>query len=168
MLRRPIFWIAFIAFSLAAALFTFRNFSAAFPLVSIDLQMNRGDALRQARALAEKNAWPPQGFDQAAEFSGDQEAQNFIELEGGGKPELARILKDKIFALYTWRVRHFKEADAHESLIRFTPAGEPYGFRIKLPDQEKGASKSVEEALRIAEDAATNDWKIDFNRYQRI
>src|SRR4030095_7182659 len=98
MLRRPAFWIAFAAFSLVAAAFTFRNFSAAFPLVSIDLQMNRGEALRQARSLAEKNAWPPPGFDQAAEFCGNQETQNFIELEGGGKPELGRILKDRIFA----------------------------------------------------------------------
>src|SRR5262245_50281139 len=168
MLRRPIFWIAFIAFSLAAALFTFKNFSAAFPLISIDLQMNRGDALRQARLLAEKNAWPPQGFDQAAEFSGDQESQNFIELEGGGKPELARILKEHIFAPYTWRVRQFKEADAHEALVRFTPEGEPYGFRVKLPDQEKGASLPVDEARHLAEQTASSDWKIDFGRYQLV
>ena len=35
MLRRPVFWIVFIAFSLAAAIFTFKNFSTAFPLVSV-------------------------------------------------------------------------------------------------------------------------------------
>jgi hypothetical protein len=168
MLRRPLFWIAFIAFSVATAIFTFRNFSTAFPLVSIDLQMDRAAALRQARSLVESNAWPPAGFDQAAEFSADQELQNFIELEGGGKPELSRILKEKIFALYTWRVRHFKEADAHETLVRFTPEGEPYGFRVKLPDQEKGASQTAEEALRIAEASAKNDWKIDFSQYQLV
>src|SRR6516165_2574639 len=98
MLRRPIFWIVFIALSLAAAGFTFKYFSTAFPLVSIDLQMNRKDALDAASRLAQKNAWPPNVFDQAAEFNSDQETQNFIELEGGGKPELSRILKEKIFA----------------------------------------------------------------------
>lgn len=164
MLRRPVFWIGFIALSFAAAIFTFKYFSTAFPLVAIDVRMDRTDALRVARSLAEKNSWPPKGFDQAAEFGGDQEVQNFIELEGGGKPELSRILNEKIFAPYTWRVRHYKEADAHETLVRFTPEGEPYGFYVKLPDQEPGDSISTEEAQRIAEEAARNDWRIDFNR----
>src|SRR5881409_2728513 len=151
MFRKPAFWIFFLVFSVAAAVFALRNFSAAFPLVSINLQMDREAALAAARMLAEKSAWPPGGFDQAAEFSADQEVQNFIELEGGGKQELGRILKENIFAPYTWRVRHFKEGDAHETLVRFTPGGEPYGFRVKLPDPETGDSKTVEEARRIAE-----------------
>src|SRR5207244_9603149 len=55
-----------------------------------------------------------------------------------------------------------------ETLIRFTPEGEPYGFRVKLPDQEKGESKPVEEARGIAEAAARDGWKIDFGRYQLV
>jgi hypothetical protein len=130
--------------------------------------MDRADALRDARALAQKNAWPPNGFAQAAEFNADQAAQNFIELEGGGKPELSRILKEKIFAPYTWVVRHFKEGDAHETIVRFTPEGKPYGFRVKLPDEEKGASQPAAEAQQIAEATAKTDWNIDFGRYQLV
>ena len=52
MLRRPVFWIVFTALSIAAAIFTFKNFSTAFPLVSINLKMDRPDALRLARSLA--------------------------------------------------------------------------------------------------------------------
>src|SRR5215471_8844252 len=168
MLRRPLFWIAFAALSVAAAIFTFKNFSTAFPLVSINLKMDRPDALRMARSLAEKNVWPSKGFDEAAEFAANQEVQNFIELEGGGKPELRRIVQEKIFSPFTWRVRHFKEGDAHETLIRFTPEGEPYGFVVKLPNQEKGADKPVEEARRIAEETARSDWKIDFTNYSLV
>jgi hypothetical protein len=168
MLRRPVFWIVFTALSLAATVFTVRNFSTAFPLVSIDLQMDRGEALRQARLLVEQNAWPPAASDQAAEFSGDQELQNFIELEGGGKQELGRILRDKIFALYNWRVRHFKEGDTHETLVRFTPDGRPNGFAVKLPDQEKGPGLPAEDALRIAEETARTTWNIDLSRYERV
>src|SRR5262249_52814812 len=168
MLRRPVFWIVFTALSIAAAIFTFKNFSTAFPLVAINLQMDRAEALRAARTLVEKNSWPSKDFDQAAEFSADQEVQNFIELEGGGKPELRRIVEQHIFAPYTWRVRHFKEGNAHETLVRFTPEGEPYGFVVKLPDDEKGESKVVEEARRIAEQTAMRDWKIDFAIYQLV
>jgi len=168
MLRRPAFWIVFVLLSVAAAIFTFRNFSTAFPLVSIDFRMDRAQALQSARMLAEKYGWPPMGFDAAAEFSGDQEVQNFIELEGGGKPELARILKNRIYAPYRWRVRLFKEGDAHETLVRFTPEGDPYGFRVQLPAEEKGASIPVKEAQQIAEDTARNEWKIDFTTYKLV
>jgi len=166
MLRRPWVWIVFVVLSAGAAIFTFRNFSTAFPLVSIELKMDRADAIRSARALAEKYSWPPAGFDQAAEFGGDQEVQNFIELEGGGKQELGRVLKEKIYALYTWRVRHFKQGDAHEALIRFTPDGMPYGFYVKLPDQEPGDTRPVNQAQQIAETAAQRDWNIDFTKYR--
>src|SRR5881628_2929718 len=166
MLRRPWVWIVFVVLSAGAAIFTFRNFSTAFPLVSIELKMDRADAIRSARALAEKYSWPPAGFDQAAEFGGDQEVQNFIELEGGGKQELGRVLKEKIYALYTWRVRHFKQGDAHEALIRFTPDGMPYGFYVKLPDQEPGDTTPVNQAQQIAETAAQRDWNIDFTKYR--
>src|SRR4051812_20089955 len=168
MLRRPVFWIVFVVLSLAAAVFTFKNFSTAFPLVSIDLQMDRKDALREARLLAEKFSWPPKGYDQAAEFATEQEVQNYIELEGGGKPELSQILKNKIYAPYTWDVRHFKESDAHETRVRFTPEGQPYGFIVKLPEKEKGASIPAAQARQIAETAAAADWKIDFGRYQLV
>src|SRR3989442_6571178 len=168
MLRRPTFWIVFVVLSAGTAIFTLRNFSTAFPLVSIELKMDRADALQSAHTVAQKNTWPPAAFDQAADFNGNQEVQNFIELEGGGKPELGRILKEKIFALYTWRVRHFKEGDPHETLIRFAPDGTPYGFFVKLPDQEAGASKPVEEAQRIGEATAKGDWNVDFSRYRLV
>src|SRR5438034_1828918 len=166
--RRLLLWTVLVVLSVGAAIFTFRNFSTAFPLVSIELKMDRADALRSARTIAQRNAWPPEGFDQAAEFGGNQEVQNFIELEGGGKQELGRILKEKIFALYTWRVRHFKQGDAHETLIRFTPDGTPYGFSLKLPDEERGDTRPEGEAQQIAETAAQRDWGIDFGRYRLV
>src|SRR5437764_13983972 len=100
MLGSRLLWTLFVVLSAVAAIFTLRNFSTAFPLVSIELKMDRADALRSARTLAQKNIWPPAASDQAAEFSANQEVQNFIELEAGGKPELGRILKENLFALY--------------------------------------------------------------------
>src|SRR5438132_714888 len=168
MLGSRLLWTLFVVLSAGAAIFTLRNFSTAFPLVSIELKMDRADALRSARTIAQRNAWPPEGFDQAADFGGSQEVQNFVELEGGGKQELGRILREKIFALYTWRVRHFKQGDAHETLIRFTPDGTPYGFSVKLPEEERGETRPEGEAQQIAETAAQRDWGIDFGRYRLV
>src|SRR3954470_13256399 len=136
MFRKPVFWIVFAALSAAAALFALKNFSAVFPLVSVDIRMDRKAALTSAGELAAKHAWPPAGFQQAASFSLDQDVQNFVELEGGGKEALSRMIADHTYAPYTWFVRHFKENDAHEVTLRFTPEGDPYGFKLKIPEDE--------------------------------
>ena len=165
MFRKRVFWILFSLVSLLAIAFTVRNFSAGFPLVSVDVRMDRDGALNQARSLAERNAWPPAGFDQAVSFGGEPEVQNFVELEGGGKEELSRILSQGLYATYKWHVRHFKEGDAHETLISFAPEGRPYGFAVKLPEQEPGASLEAGAARELAEAAAASDWDVDFSRY---
>src|SRR6476659_10019102 len=140
MARKSGFWVLFALVSLAAAFFAWKNFSATFPLVSLDIQMDRKAALDSARGLAGKYGWPPASFDQAASFRVDQEVQNFIELEGGGKDALRQIIADGTFQPYTWLVRNFKEGDPHELLVRFTPKGEPYGFVVRVPEKEAGAS----------------------------
>ena len=81
MLRKPAFWLLFGLISAGAALYALRNFSVAFPLVSVDIRMDRRAALEAARTLAARYAWPPATFDQAASFGVDQQVQNFVELE---------------------------------------------------------------------------------------
>jgi len=144
MFRKPIFWLALSAASIGAVIFTVKYFSEAFPIVTLDLQMNREQALEAARQSAQKYQWKPEDFKQAASFRLDQEVQNFVELEGGGKEAFARMLKDSLYSPYTWRVRHFKEGETHETLIRFTPKGEPYGFVQKLPEKSGGAEHPSE------------------------
>jgi len=166
MFRTRVFWIVFGLASLLAIVFSFRYFSTAFPLLSIDVRMDRDAALTAARDLAQRNAWRPVGFDQAVSFDGDAEVQNFIELEGGGKQELARILREGLYFPYKWTIRHFKEGDAHETRIRFTPGGKPYGFSLRLPEQEAGATMDVEAARALAQSAAERDWQINFAPYR--
>lgn len=166
MFRTRIFWIGFVLASLLATFFSVRYFSTAFPLLAINVRMDRDAALAAARDLAQRNAWPPAGFDQAVSFGGDAEVQNFIELEGGGKQELARILRDGLYFPYTWTARHFKEGEAHETRIRFTPEGKPYGFSVTLPEKEAGATLDVGAARALAQSTAERDWQIDFARYE--
>src|SRR3954452_22847479 len=165
MFRKPAFWILFALVSVGAAFFAWKNFSATFPVVSLDIQMDRKAALDSARVLAGKYSWQPAAGDQAASFRVDQEVQNFIELEGGGKDALRRIIADGTFQPYTWLVRNFKEGDAHESLVRFTPKGDPYGFVVKIPERDAGASLQAGEARAIAERTAVDEWHADLSKY---
>ena len=154
MLRKPAFWLVFALVSVLAVAAARLQFSSAFPLVSIDLRMDRGEALQRARALAAEHRLGPPAFRQAATFGGDEEVQTYVELEAGGKDAFARMIRDGRYAPSAWRVRHFREHDPNETWIRFAPAGVPIGFVERLPETAPGARLPAADARAIAERAA--------------
>lgn len=166
MFRKPIFWVAFILVSAGSIYFASRYFSKAFPIVTLDLEMNRETALAKARELAAKFQFGPEGYDQVASFGGDQEVQNFVELEAGGTEAFKKMMAEGLYHPYRWAVRHFKPGETRETRLRFTPRGEPYGFAVKLPEKDPGAALGADAAQPIAEQSATNDWKIDLGKYR--
>ncbi len=87
MLKRPAFWIFLALLSLVGSVFTYQYFPQAFPIVSLDITMDRERALSAARNLAAQHGLSPPNFRQAASFSSDQRVQTFVELEGGGKEQ---------------------------------------------------------------------------------
>ncbi len=168
MFRKPVFWLVFVLLSLVLIWFSAVNFPRAFPLVSLDLEMDRETALAASRELAERHGWGPAEYRQAATFALDSELQSFVELEGGGKDAFAEMLTGEFVSPYAWEVRHFREFETTETRIRFTPAGKPYGFVEKLPEDEPGAALESPEARRIAERAATTDWAVDLGRFELV
>src|SRR5262245_28709633 len=112
--ERPIVWIALAVLSIASAVFAWRYFPGAFPIVSLDLRMDRPAALAAARALAAERRVGPSDFREAASFSLDDTVQTFVELEGGGKPAFTALVADRWYSPYHWRVRHFKEREKQD------------------------------------------------------
>jgi len=167
LLRRPLFWIPFIGFSILCALFAFYYFPTAFPLVNIDIKMDRVQALNHANELAKQYGWGPEHAQQATSFIADTKVQHFVELEGGGNKAFIEMLKQKLYEAYTWQVRHFQEHNPHELTIIFTPEGNPYGFTEKLPDDRPGSNISSVQAQTIAEQQASF-WNIDLSNYQLV
>jgi hypothetical protein len=100
----------------------------------------------------------PAGYRQAAFFAGDEEAQTFDELEGGGKEAFTRMQRDGLYSAYTWRVRQFKEGETNETTIRFTPDGHPYGFVERLKEDAPGPTLDAGDARGLAEREAASRW----------
>ena len=170
MFRRPGFWITAVMVCVAAAIFAIIYFPLAFPIVALDIRMDRQGALASARELTERFGWGPEGYREAASFGlapQDQELE-FIELEGGGPEVFREVLAGGVFYPYRWTVRHFKERERNETRITFTPAGEPYGFVQVLAEDAPGAALSEEEALAIAERAASAEWGLDLAAFERV
>jgi hypothetical protein len=168
MFRKPIFWFALLAASLGSIYFAVRYFSRAFPIVTLDLRMNRQAALASAAELATRFQFPPSGYRQVASFAGDQEVQNFVELEGGGTTALRAMMAEGLYHPYKWTVRHFKVGETRETTFRFTPRGDPYGFLVKLPEKEPGAALGIDQAREIAERSAGRDWRIDLSKFRLV
>ncbi|MFC1852104.1 lysostaphin resistance A-like protein, partial [candidate division CSSED10-310 bacterium] len=168
MLRKPIFWIIFSLVSIGCVIFAVTYFPVAFPIVNIDLQMNREMALENARTLALKHNWGPESFTQAASFQLDSQVRNFVELRHGGNEAFRKLLQEGHYMPYTWQVRHFKENETNETLIKFTPQGKVYGFSEKLPQNEPGATLESEEALLLAEETIKETWRLDLTVYELI
>src|SRR5262245_55880186 len=167
-MRRPLFWIALALTAVAATAAGIRYFPSAFSIVALDITMDRGRALGEARAIAARDGLGPAGFRQAASFGGDDEAQTFIELDGGGKDAFTRMLQDRTYAAFTWRVRHFKDGETNETTIRFTPDGQPYGFVETLKEDAPGAALDAAAARRIAEEGAAARWHADLARFSLV
>ena len=166
--RSPFFWISATIVSACFIFFGIYYFSQAFPIVHIDLTMNRSQALQQAAVTAEKNQLGPAGYQQAATFFTATSVKTFVELEGGGKNAFVQMMEQHLYEPYTWRVRHFKEFEKNEATIYFTPSGQPYGFIETISEDTAGANIAVEQAQSIAERDAIKNWHINFDHYKLV
>ncbi len=168
MTKKPAFWVLLALVSVASATFSWRYFTSAFPLLSLDIGMDRQAALDSARALAAERRLGPTDFRDAASFSIDGTVQTFVELEGGGKPAFNELVMDRLYTPYRWRVRHFKEGEKHEAMFTFAPDGTPNGFTERLREDAPGAALSAEEARRIAESTAVQQWAADLTAFEAV
>ena len=166
--RSPFFWISASVVSGLLILFSFNFFQRAFPIVQIDITMNRKQALDSAKAIAQRFDLGPENPQQAASFFTDTIVKTFVELEGGGKDVLADMMKQELYQPYTWQIRLFKEFEKNEAIILFTPDGKPYGFVETISEDTPGPNLESSQAQTIAEQAAINNWHIDLTAYKLV
>ena len=168
MFKKPWFWTVFVIISIICGYFAFTYFPKAFPIVNVEITMNREDALQSAEELSQKYNVGPKDHRQAASYGVDGKFQNFVELEAGGKEAFNEVLKSGIYSPYTWKVRHFKEQEVNEALFTFTSEGVPYGIKEKLSEDEVFPNLTSEKAKELAKSKAESDWKIDFSHYKLV
>ena len=168
MFRKSVFWAAFATFAVACTAFAVANFSRAVSIVELDLEMDRASALSAARRLADNFGWGPSGYRQAATFRVDDRARSFVELEGGGPTAFAGLLDEGPFHPYQWVVRHFREGEVREVVVRFRPDGVPYGFHERLSEDAPGAALDPGTARAIAENGTGTPWDVALDRYEPV
>ncbi|MXY32173.1 MAG: CPBP family intramembrane metalloprotease [Gammaproteobacteria bacterium] len=169
MMRRPGPWILFGLLGAAGVVVAIRFFPAAFPIVTLDLAMDRAAAVARADTLARQYGWDPADARTAATFGqADPEVQSYIELEAGGRDAFAGLAASGIHEPYVWTVRRFQEGAVEESQVRFTPAGEPYGFRLRLSEDDPGSGNLAEAEARGVAEGTAAEWGVDLSPFELL
>jgi hypothetical protein len=168
MFRKPLFWAVFILVSLICTAWAVMHFAEAFPLVTLDVKMDRAGALRSAEDLALEREWGPYSPRHAVGFNLDSGVQSFVELEAGGKQAWGDMIQGELYSPYTWNVRLFREGETNETLIRFRPDGTPYGFRERVAEDDPGPSLGSDEAREIAHAAVAAGWNVNLTDYEAV
>jgi hypothetical protein len=169
MSRKASSWILFAVLSAVALTFAVRLFPRAFPIVSVDLRMDRSHAIASTRSVAERlRLGPSSPVREATWFGVDYTVKTFVELEGGGAEVFRDMLARHLYEAYTWRVRRFRSGEARELVVRFRPDGAPYGFREKLREDAPGAALARDVARGIAERSAERDWQLDLAPFDLV
>ncbi len=167
--KTPYFWILFIATSFGSLFVAYHYFPQAFPIIHLDLTMNRSQAITQAKEITSQLELGPQDGYDAASFVTDEQVKTFVELEAGGKDAFVAMMDQNFYQPYTWNVRQFKPYEHNEVTIRFTPDGKPYGFEEKISENITRNNVSKSEAKKIAKKFASSEpWNIDFEKYKHI
>ncbi len=163
--RTPLFWILFTLLSCAGIGISFQYFTRAIPIANVTITMDRSQALEQARIRAQEQSLSPDDYQQAISFTTDTTTKTYVELEAGGTPAFNEMISGTLYAPYTWQVRHFKEFEKHETVLRFTPDGTPYGFKETLAETTPGANLPAQQARVIAEETAQTAWNVPLQEF---
>jgi len=170
--RKPAFWIAYALVAIGALALASRLFPLAIPIVNLDVRMSRTEAIAAARALATRLHLAPEGARAAARFAHDSATQNYVELEGGGKPAFAKLARGEAYWPFWWEVRLFTLGAIDETVIRFSPDGRPIGFAQRLPEtyvrDETRKALDAASARTIAQTRARDDWGVDLSAYKLL
>ena len=136
---------------------------AGQPRHQADAPAGDGDGAR----LAREHKLVADDARSAARFRNDQAAQNYVELEGGGKPAFAQLVTGTVYSPYYWEVRLFKPGDVEEVVIRFRPTAPSTALRAALPETyvRDAARKALDPAAAL--DLANGDRRARLGRRLR-
>src|SRR5262245_20562251 len=171
--RRPAVWVAYALAAAVALAIAWPLFPLAIPVVHLDIKLARVDAIATAREIAARQPLLPGDLRAAARFTHDETAQNYVELEGGGKSAFAALVAGDIYSPYRWEVRLFAPGETTEEVHRFRPDGAPLGFTLRLPQTFVPAERADLALDRAAAQAqaerqAHDDWGVDFGAYKLL
>lgn len=137
--------------------------------LTFDVKMNKTQALDEAKTIGKKLNWNVENSISAANFSINEAAQTYFELQVGNYNALNTLIENEEgYIPAQWAVKLIPKNDSLDYNVYFTPSGKPYGFSKKILDATPGAALSDTEARSIGEKEASTNWDFKLSDYALI
>ncbi len=138
--------IAVAAVSLAVGI---KYFARAFPEATLQLRVNRSQAVSIAQKFLAARGFDLKGYHQAAVFDYDDNSEIYLERTLG-LAKMNRLTSGPVH-LWRWSSRWFRPQQKEEFRAQVTPDGQVVGFDHEIPEDKPGANLDESAARAIAE-----------------
>lgn len=124
-------------------------FNHAFPVASIDVKIDREEAIKRSADFIGKQGFDSRSFDKRIIFDSDYYVSVYLQKTQGIKKSNELIRKG--IPVWFWEVRWFKELQKEGFLVDVDPStGEIVYFHHFILEDEEGSDLSQNEAMAIA------------------
>lgn len=151
---------------LALLVFSICRRDDAFPAASLDLKVNKKDAINLAIAYAETTGFDvPKKIISSSYFSSDSEAATFLEYQFPIS-EANALMRTEI-PIWHWKV-HLLDSKNNEAQVWIGVNGKLHSFERELNKELPAPSVSHEDAVALAEGYAAKELQIDLSKWRLI
>ena len=119
-------------------------FEKTFPTASLDLRLNRQQALVKADEYVSSLGYDVEGYQSSVVFSGDSTCFVFLE-KCLGLLKANKEVRENI-PIWSWQVRFFKELEKEGFTVSVNPIGRIDGFDHHVEDADEGADLTIDVA----------------------
>ncbi|HWY88446.1 MAG TPA: CPBP family intramembrane glutamic endopeptidase, partial [Gemmataceae bacterium] len=132
------------------------------------LSIHSKSAVIQADAIMKDHGLDPRAFRRAAELVNkmDPTINEYLSRRMPVK-QINQIYAEQVPGVL-WRVRYFADSQPEEFAVVLRPDGAPQGFWHTLPEADKGASLTKEDATKLAEKYLREQKQIDLEKWKLV
>lgn len=141
--------LLWVALGIIGAIFAHKYFFRAFPEASVNFQVSRDQALKNAQSLVISLGEDVSSYQSAIIFTVDDKGKTYLERKLGLQ-EANRLMSSELNIWY-WEVRFFKPQQEEEFRVRVNPAGNIAGYEHHVEEARAGPALDRSAARTLAE-----------------
>jgi membrane protease YdiL (CAAX protease family) len=130
--------LLWVALGIIGAFFAHKYFFQAFPEASVNFQVSREQALKNAQKFLADIGEDASSYQSAIIFNVDDKGKTYLERKLGLKQ--ANELMSSELNIWYWDVRFFKPQQEEEFRVRVSPAGAIVGYDHHIEEARAGAA----------------------------
>jgi membrane protease YdiL (CAAX protease family) len=139
---------AFLLAGLIGVFIYVHLYNSAFPSASLNLKVNRSDALRIGERFLSEHGYNVPGYEHVVSFRWSEYDKNYLERNLGLRR--ANVLMSAKINVWHWSIRWFKPLHEEEFHVEVSPSGKVVDFSHTIPENSPGKSISQSEARALA------------------